>query len=482
MNVSRIKHTFAIWLPRILIAAGIILRLRQYFSDRSLWLDEALLARNIIERSFIGLLQPLQYDQNAPIGFMLLAKLATLVGGPTSLALRFFPLVFGIIALFLFYRIARHFLKTPGTLIALTFFSLSTPMVYYSGEFKQYTGDVLATLILWYFFLVARPKKKIWLAVLGMIIIWFSHASMFILAALGVADLSLWTYAVPFWIASFGINYLVSLRYNLSAVIIQNWQGHFLPFPWEQNGNTRLFFIFIYRIFGFFVDADTVWGHALVLVLGYANIARKSMKNIIVFVLPIVLLFIATGLQKYPFVPRLLLFLVPSLYIAIGAGADLIIAWGRRIAHQTGIVVVILVLLPLLFWSTIPSAAKALMSPIKVEELDQVLRYLHKNYQQDDIIYLYYAAESPFRFYAPKYELDKAHAIVGVESRSDLTGYVKDVNKLKGNQRVWVVFSHVYRQSFFGEDRFITGYLDRIGKRLDYYPQVGASLYLYDLR
>jgi hypothetical protein len=235
-------------------------------------------------------------------------------------------------------------------------------------------------------------------------------------------------------------------------------------------------------MFGFFVDRETAWTHALVLLLGYATVARNSIKNIIILGLPIILLLIATGFQKYPFVPRLLLFLAPSLYIAVGAGADMLITWGRRVAHRVGIVVVILVLLPLLFWGTIPSAVKALVSPIKVEELEQILAYLRNNYQPGDLIYIYYAAETPFRYYAPKFGLDRAHFIVGIASRNDVIGYQSDVSKLKGYPRVWVIFSHIYRQSLFGEDRYIVGFLDSIGKRLDYYPQVGASLYLYDLR
>ena len=51
----------------IIIGLGIFLRLFQYLHNRSLWLDEASLALNLIEKTFSELLQPLDYGQMARV-------------------------------------------------------------------------------------------------------------------------------------------------------------------------------------------------------------------------------------------------------------------------------------------------------------------------------------------------------------------------------------------------------------------------------
>ena len=64
-----------------LIVLGTLLRLRQYFSGRSLWADEASLAYNLVHRDFLGLMRPLNYDQGAPVGFLFIEKLLITVLG-----------------------------------------------------------------------------------------------------------------------------------------------------------------------------------------------------------------------------------------------------------------------------------------------------------------------------------------------------------------------------------------------------------------
>ncbi|MFH0963206.1 MAG: glycosyltransferase family 39 protein, partial [Planctomycetota bacterium] len=133
----------------VLLFLGALLRLRQYLFNRSLWGDECMLLSNLAERSFAGLLQPLSHNQAAPPGFLFLTKTAISAFGTSEYALRLVPLIAGLIALFLFYKVARRAL-TPGAVpIALVLFAVSEYVVYYASEIKQYETDIACAMLVY---------------------------------------------------------------------------------------------------------------------------------------------------------------------------------------------------------------------------------------------------------------------------------------------------------------------------------------------
>ena len=70
----------------LLIAVGLAIRLRQYFANHSLEVSEAELALNLIGRSFLEFLRPLDLDQAAPILFLWIERLAIMLFGSGELA------------------------------------------------------------------------------------------------------------------------------------------------------------------------------------------------------------------------------------------------------------------------------------------------------------------------------------------------------------------------------------------------------------
>ncbi|HEY9153183.1 MAG TPA: glycosyltransferase family 39 protein, partial [Anaerolineales bacterium] len=141
-----IKPDYIGWL---LVVLGVVLRLRQYLADRSLWHDEANLAINLVNRTFSGLTLPLDYQQGAPIGFLFIEKSILLLLGNKDYILRSFPLFSGLLSLILIRLIVRRYFGATG-LFAVLIFAISWPLIYYSSELKQYSSDAMFALLLIY--------------------------------------------------------------------------------------------------------------------------------------------------------------------------------------------------------------------------------------------------------------------------------------------------------------------------------------------
>ena len=84
------------------VLLGVALRLWLYLENRSLWLDPAMLALNVIGKDPGQLLQRLDMNQAAPAGFLLASKAVGSLCDYSEYSLRLLPLAFGIAALVFF--------------------------------------------------------------------------------------------------------------------------------------------------------------------------------------------------------------------------------------------------------------------------------------------------------------------------------------------------------------------------------------------
>ena len=133
----------------IVVLVGAALRLAAYFSARSLWLDEAMLANNIVGRTFVALLGPLGENQSAPWLFLFGERATAMLLGPNELALRLLPLIAGILLPWIVWRTASKLADRETGIIAAAIAALSPLLLYYSNEVKPYGTDALvsATLV-----------------------------------------------------------------------------------------------------------------------------------------------------------------------------------------------------------------------------------------------------------------------------------------------------------------------------------------------
>ena len=108
-----------------------ILRLTQYFARGSFWLDECAIALNLRDRNYAELLQPLDYNQVAPIGFLLTTKFFINYLGQNELSYRIIPAFSGVFSIVLLYLFVRKFATTRIALIVVSYsyFQLYLPII-----------------------------------------------------------------------------------------------------------------------------------------------------------------------------------------------------------------------------------------------------------------------------------------------------------------------------------------------------------------
>jgi hypothetical protein len=478
---------------------------REFLSGRSLWLDEAMLALNILDRSFLGLTrQPMEYGQSAPIGYVFGVKFFNLMLGSSEYALRIFSLLAGLVSLVLMAWLAKKFLGMVGALIAMAFFSFAPFLIYYSAELKQYMCDVTVGLFLFFIF-VRRigkpPEESTWRdyllsGLVGALLLWFSHPAIFVAAGVGAI---LFLHAIlagdrrliartigmlALWGLSFVALYLLHLRHLTSSdLLLDYWEDGFMPMPpWSAVG---------IRWFGHTWRAildnplefspDEPGLVFVVFIIGFVALVIKNWRvgaalgSVFLFVLA------ASALGKYSVIGRMLLFLTPVIFLFLAAGIDGV---GSLIKHKWLGVAVKLALAGYIMFIPVQYSIERFITPKVQEHIKPTMEYMQENYREGDIIYVYYYTEPAFRFYAPKFGFEKDDYIAGEKHQDHPEAYLRELDALAGNDRVWLIFTHVYFRGDFNERDYMLAYLDGIGDKIREYrvPHTAVNLYLYDLK
>ena len=484
------------------IALGVVLRLGQYLFNRSFWSDEASLAVNLVTRNFSGLTQLLDYHQAAPIGFLFIEKLSILIFGNHDYIMRLFPLFAGILALYLIYKFARASFGTFG-LVAVTLFSITWWLIYYSSELKQYSSDVTIALLMVYLASKClkekvQPKDFLILGIVGAFVIWFSHPSVFVMAGAGLIlvlekisrkEYAPWIWILGIgigWLASFGLEYLVSLRHIVAdEYLIDYWKKAYVPMPpWsDKRWFVDTYFTFLYFAFH---RADQVTALiTLVLVpIGALSLLIRNWKIAFLVISPFVVVAIVSALQRYPLKNRFMLFLIPFAFLLMAEAIRgiywLIAKWKPNLAAIFSGLLALAVI-----WQIVPSTFNTLLAA-KVN-VRPVLEYIAENRKPDDIIYVYRRTASVFNYYAPFYGLDSGNIVIGEQStskRKALQNYENELTNLVGNKRVWFLFTEITDCENCPEDDSVGYYLEFInpfGVLIDSFSSPGANTYLYDL-
>ncbi len=481
-----INSSAVIW---FVILLGLTFRLVPYIENRSLWLDESMLALNIVNRSYSELLLPLDMHQGAPPGFLLTEKFLTQIIGENEYALRLFPLISGLLSVFIFYLIARQTLDKEVLLLGLFLFSISTTSVYFASETKQYASDVLISmsLILLTIRQISRTPGIKYLFIYagaGIVAIIFSHPSVFILAGCGTTMIvssiliknnkRLFSYlsVSAIWLAFFVLVYMFHTRFlHQNNGLMNYWNNAFMPFPPKSIEDLKWFFLTSQQVFKSPMGY-TIGGLAsFFFILGGIYQWQKSREIFFIFILPMLFALIASGLHKFPFAGRLILFLQPVFIIFIISGIYLIASSAKRNKF-------ILYLIPILFIVG-PMTLKTIAYVAKPErnEIKNILYEIKMEYQPGDIIIVEGAAAPQYRFYYEKFDLPPADIVYDARNIKKAKNNDK-VLQLAETNRAWYIF--IYFKEGKKPETFIPNYLDNKGIRIRTFKSTGAAGYLYE--
>ena len=348
------------------LALGGFLRLLEYFENRTLWLDEAMLALGIGRRGYLGLLAPLDYDQVAAPLFLWAVKTVSLIAGMGELALRIVPLVAGVMLPWMVWRMTRSLGGPAAGLIAAVLAAISVPLIYHSAELKPYGLDALASASVIMFTLRTReapehPSRWGHLLLAGMVGLLLSIPLPLVLAAtlaalladprvrtvpnfhrrlLGLAVVSA---------GGFGVLHGLIYRFADSRYMHQYWAGTFLD-PRAPDRSLRLYGAGM-AILDPLPPIEGIiplrWCLLLVVAGVILLVRRAGLPGVLQIGLPFLGLILASALGLYPIGARLLVFLAPALMAFVGvmlaevlrvvrlgepaaalAGALMIVVWG----------------------------------------------------------------------------------------------------------------------------------------------------------
>jgi 4-amino-4-deoxy-L-arabinose transferase-like glycosyltransferase len=453
-------------------------------------MDEAMVALNLIHRSFAGLTRPLEFHVTEPMLWLFSGKLCYLLFGGRELSLRLPEILAAIISVVLVLMLGRRLLSAPALCIAVGWFALSRPLIYYASELKPYGSDPAVAALLWLVALwtLARPtwSRIAVLAVCGGFATWFSYPALFVLSGLGLTivwsslreggwqRLARFIPALAVWVGSFAANYFAFLRSSSHDPMLLNNYGplrlslwHFadvekpleMIFALQQSPFTILLGV---AVFAFCVGGVYYW--------------RQNRVTFSLLLTPLFFGLLASSLHLYPAVGRFYNFFTPAVAILIAAGVEALMRHGTE--HSAPVATV---LVALLFVQPVFSAREIVAHPMQAQEVRPILAYVRAHQRPGDAWYVYWHTQIAYRYYAETYGLGSPNAVLS----SSFDGVHRDIfnqdaERLRG-RRVWVIIANPGKMGGFDEFTLVVQAFDNAGTRLDTQWQTGAVALLYQM-
>ncbi|MCF8237712.1 MAG: hypothetical protein K9I85_06125 [Saprospiraceae bacterium] len=189
--INRSPHVYLKIVAFLLLIMGAGIYLYAYWYGRSLYLDEANLALVLETVSFRGLFLTLPFEQYAPPLFLAVAKSVLFIMGHHEWGLRLVPLLASLGSLAgMAFLLSRLNWSWGARCFVFGWMAFSPHLIRYASECKQYSWDVLITILLISLALKLRehpPTRWQWpgMGLLFIILPWASMPAVFLLGTWG---------------------------------------------------------------------------------------------------------------------------------------------------------------------------------------------------------------------------------------------------------------------------------------------------------
>lgn len=502
------------------VALGCVLRILRWADNPSLWLDEALLALNLLDMPLGEILGTLQFLQAAPPAFLLATESVETVLGDSEWSLRLVPLLASLASVVLLAYVARRLLTPPAAALAIILFATGEPLLLRSADAKHYSVDVAVTtglLALSVWAVSAKPdrawRRFVVVAALAPLALWLSFAAAFTIAGIVVAlGLRGWQSRSRAAAISASVIAIASVVVLVAALAVAGGNAGRVSASVVGRDDPAL-------SVGRLKTIEDAWWtlvepggfdngrNALAALLGGFALAaltrRETLDRLALLVVPLALAAVADMLDRYPLGGRFSQFLVPPLVIFVATGAQALVGWSRRpvlVAAGVGMI---------LASSPVAVAAYHAFEPPARSDVKPLLRHLVQAWEDGDSLYVYGDSQYQLRYYAqcetcsisgadmpwptklappsdPSVQYAPAllsvppHFIVGSTGSSERSE--KDFERLPTSGRVWLLFSTDSRtHDGLDDEKLLLHILEEDGSRLaDSVVTRGARLYLID--
>lgn len=439
------------------IAAGIGISIFMNCVGRSLWVDEAMLSYSFSERSFFGLTKSVfEWDQSAPVLYLYLVKILTVIFGNTEFVLRSFSIIAYVLTLFLTYFVSKKVFGIRYPLLCAAFLANMNFMLKYSNVFKQYLSEcvwVLLVLLVYYYYkeekITFRP-----VILLYMVFIWGANPACFFIGGVllyefvrGLVKKDVQMIRNSLIIgAGVGVSFITYYFYWLRPTAVSDsmqnyWEGANFPLIPTSIADLKMIQAMIYEIFITFREAR-IFMVALVAAAFLAGMLWEKNRYYIVTALGFLISLFASYIEMFPIADRMWCFSFPIFAILAFAAIDRMITAGK-----SGELVAIMLMIALILTNNgILVYRHAENVYWKGEEANPPIAYVQEHVKEDESVYVYYQS-IPVVKYKIGYDTDcigphEKDNILWAGGTLDKEENRGDIERVLATEKGYVIASH----------------------------------------